>query len=161
MRLTHIKTIEPITLDSAERCPLVQIGGPGLTYEGLKPVIDYMYTGLLRIEPTTVWDILTAVDILLLAETRKTILESYLTKLIDVSNSIACKRVGEMYSCNVLVDNADNFIVRNFEEVFRENRDDFCRQVVAVEELVGWLREDSLFVSSENVILEVRALLEK
>ena len=119
-----------------------------------------MYTGLLRIEPTTVWDILTAVDILLLVETRKTILESYLTKLIDVSNSIACKRVGEMYSCNVLVDNADNFIVRNFEEVFRENRDDFCRQVVAVEELVGWLREDSLFVSSENVILEVRTLLE-
>ena len=144
------------TSDSTERCPLVQIGGPGLTYEGLKPVIDYMYTGLLRIEPTTVWDILTAVDILLLVETRKTILESYLTKLIDVSNCVACKRVGEMYNCNALVANADNFIVRNFEDVFRENREDFCRQVDSVEELFRWLKEDSLFVSSENVILEVR-----
>ena len=87
-----------------------------------------MYTGLLRIEPTTVWDILTAVDILLLTETRKTILENYLTSLIDVTNCVVCKRVGEMYNCNVLVENAENFIVRNFETVFLENSEEFCRQ---------------------------------
>jgi hypothetical protein len=103
--------------------------GPGLTYEGLKPVIDFMYSGLLRIDPTTVWDILTAVDLLLLSETRKTILESYLTKLVDVSNCVVCKRVGEMYNCDALIDNAENFIVRNFEDVFRENADEFLRQV--------------------------------
>ena len=104
------------------------IGGPGLTYDGLKPVVDFMYTGLLRIEPATVWDILTAVDILLLTETRKTILENYLTSLIDVTNCVVCKRVGEMYNCNVLVENAENFIVRNFESVFLENSEEFCRQ---------------------------------
>jgi hypothetical protein len=88
-----------------------------------------MYSGLLRIDPTTVWDTLTAVDLLLLSETRKTILESYLTKLVDVSNCVVCKRVGEMYNCDALIDNAENFIVRNFEDVFRENADEFLRQV--------------------------------
>jgi hypothetical protein len=58
----------------------VFIGGPGLTSAGLKSVVDFMYTGTLRIEPATVWDVLAAADILLLAETRKAILESYLTK---------------------------------------------------------------------------------
>jgi hypothetical protein len=134
---------------------LVQVGGPGLTSEGLKSIVDFMYTGLLRIEPTTVWDILTAADILLLAETRRVILESYLIKMVELSNCISCKRVGEMYACQTLIDTANNFIVRNFEQVFRTNFEDFCRQVEDVEELSKWLEEDSLFVSSEDFLLEV------
>jgi hypothetical protein len=62
-------------LDNREKVQTVYVGGPGLTVDGLRSVVDLMYTGLLRIDPTNVWDILTAADILLLAETRKTILE--------------------------------------------------------------------------------------
>ena len=134
---------------------MVHVGGPGLTAEGLKSVVDFMYTGLLRIEPTTVWDILTTADILLLAETRRVILESYLIKMVELSNCISCKRVGEMYACQTLVDTANNFIVRNFEQVFRQNSEDFCRQVEKVEELLKWLEEDSLFITSEDFLLKV------
>ncbi len=70
-----------------------------------------------------------------------------------------CKRVGEMYSCNTLVDTANNFIIRNFEEVFRQNSEDFCRQVESVDELKKWFSDDSLFVSSEDFLLKVIAHL--
>jgi hypothetical protein len=85
--------------------------------------------------------------------------QSYLTKLIDSSNVIACKRVGELYSCDALTDVADNFVVRNFEEVFRQNPEDFCRQVDKVDELRKWFLEDSLFVPSEDFLLEVNPFL--
>ena len=134
---------------------MVLVGGPGLTIEGLKSIVDFMYTGLLRIEPTTVWDILTSADILLLAETRRVILESYLIKMVELSNCISCKRVGQMYACQTLVDTANNFIVRNFEQVFRQNCEEFCRQVEDVEELSKWLEEDSLFITSEDFLLKV------
>ena len=60
-----------------------------------------------------------------------------------------------MYSCDALIDVADNFVVRNFEEVFRQNPEDFCRQVESVDELRKWFLEDSLFVPSEDFLLQV------
>ncbi len=56
----------------------------GLTSDGLRLIVDFMYTGVLKIEPANVWDILTAADILLLAETRRVILESYLIIMVDL-----------------------------------------------------------------------------
>jgi hypothetical protein len=58
-------------------------------------------------------------------------------------------------SCGVLVDAADDFIVRNFERVVRQSVDEFCRQVDEVGELEAWLRQDSLFVDSESFLLQV------
>ena len=56
----------------------------GMTSDGLRLIVDFMYTGVLKIEPANVWDILTAADILLLAETRRVILESYLIIMVDL-----------------------------------------------------------------------------
>ena len=56
----------------------------GLTSDGLRLIVDFMYTGVLKIKPSNVWDILTAADILLLAETRRVILESYLIIMVDL-----------------------------------------------------------------------------
>jgi hypothetical protein len=65
----------------------------GLTSDGLRLIVDFMYTGVLKIEPSNVWDILTAADILLLAETRRVILESYLIIMVDLVNvSYKCMR---------------------------------------------------------------------
>ena len=61
-----------------------------------------------------------------------------------------------MYACQTLVDTANNFIVRNFEQVFRQNCEEFCRQVEDVEELSKWLEEDSLFITSEDFLLKVK-----
>ena len=93
----------------------VEIGGC-LDFSAFEQMINFFYTGILRINATNAIDLLQVADILLLDQTKNCILK-YMQQTLNSGNCILYKNVGHTLACKGLEETADRFARRNFEDV--------------------------------------------
>ena len=94
---------------------IVHIGG-NLDHSAFEQIIDFFYTGLLEVHSSNAIELLQVADLLLLQQTKTSLLR-YMQQTLNSENCILYKDVGTTFYCNALMETADRFARRNFEDV--------------------------------------------
>ncbi|XP_066268242.1 kelch-like protein 20 isoform X6 [Branchiostoma lanceolatum] len=92
----------------------VEVGA--LEPSAVDQLINFMYTGELSVTPDNVQDLLAAADMLQLIEVKKCCIE-LLLRVINISNCLGMKCLGERYMCSSLVNTALQVIKSRFAAV--------------------------------------------
>ena len=79
-------------------------------------MVDFFYSGQLIVTRDSVTDLLRIADLLMLESTRNSLLK-FLQQTLNSENCIWYKSLGETFNCSPVVDAAQRFIIRNFEDV--------------------------------------------
>ena len=79
-------------------------------------MIDFFYSGQLKITSANAVNLLVVADLLLLDATRKCLL-NFMQQTLNSDNCVLYRSCGLTYNCADLVEVAESFINRNFEEV--------------------------------------------
>ena len=93
----------------------VYIGG-NLDPSAFEQIIGFFYTGLLEVHSSNAIELLQVADLLLLQQTKTSLLR-YMQQTLNSENCILYKDVGTTFYCNDLMETADRFARRNFEDV--------------------------------------------
>ena len=93
----------------------VYIGG-NLDDSAFEKIIEFFYTGQLEINSSNAIELLQVADLLLLEQTKKSLLR-YMQQSLNSDNCILYKDVGSTFCCKALMETADRFARRNFEDV--------------------------------------------
>ena len=94
---------------------MVYIGG-NLDHSAFEQIINFFYTGLLEIKLSNAIELLQVADLLLLEQTKTSLLR-YMQQTLNSDNCILYKDVGSTFCCKALMETADRFARRNFEDV--------------------------------------------
>merc|ERR1712223_589346 len=139
----------------------VHIGG-NLDQSAFEQIIDFFYTGLLEVHSSNAIELLQVADLLLLQQTKASLLR-YMQQTLNSDNCILYKDVGTTFYCNALMETADRFARRNFEDVCKSD----AFMSLSIQDLSNFLqtendsevnemkneRDDALFVKSEDTLL--------
>ena len=93
----------------------VYIGGE-FDHLAFEQIINFFYTGILVIDSYNAIELLQVADILLLEQTRSSLLK-YMQQTLNFENCILYKDIGKTFACSELTENSDRFARRNFEDV--------------------------------------------
>ena len=93
----------------------VYIGGE-FDHLAFEQIINFFYTGILEIDSNNAIELLQVADVLLLEQTRNSLLK-YMQQTLNFENCILYKNIGKTFSCSELTENSDRFARRNFEDV--------------------------------------------
>ena len=120
-------------------------------YNPLNQIIDYFYTGILKITLDNCQELLQLSDLLLLSETKKHILK-YFRQTLNTTNCILYQRIGQMYCDGDLSEASQKFFSRNYEIVCES--EDF--KDLTFEELCDFYTHfgNSIIVQSEDIVLK-------
>ena len=121
----------------------------GISPNGFKHLLTYMYTHQLEIDVENILDILEAADFLQF----RSIVEkcsSMSLQHITIENCLALHQIGEAHSCRALADAVYNFIMRNFEKISQSK--EFLH--LGLESLLGFLKDEHLQIKDEAKLLE-------
>ena len=89
----------------------------GISSQGLKEVIDFIYTGELRLNLSKINDILRAVSHLQVKYALK-LCEEYLIEETTVDNCIDMNNLAELFCINKVKEEINRYILRNFEKLY-------------------------------------------
>lgn len=115
----------------------------------LESLIQFAYSGKLKISTENVCSLLQASDFLQLFRIRE-MCEIFLSKRLCVTNVVQVRTLGYNLSIAHLFESSNNYILQNFEEVSKSN--DFLS--LASRELKMMLANNNLNVTSEEIVLE-------
>lgn len=124
----------------------IQIGG--VSDSALVSIIDYFYTGSVIVTMDNAEELLEISDILLLEETKKSILR-FLKDTMNYSNCLIHKYLGSIYCDENLVESANSYFCRNFEAVSQTQQ---FLQIPTFEELFQLLEDCVITVKSEEIV---------
>ena len=119
----------------------------GIEARILEELLDFIYTGELKIFEETVSALLTAANMLGL-EKAKRLCEKYVWEHLKKTNCLEVLCFAEKYSCDLLMVRARNFVADYFEEL--SETDDFME--ISKEALAYLLNTEEMRVSSEEVV---------
>ncbi|XP_066268237.1 kelch-like protein 12 isoform X4 [Branchiostoma lanceolatum] len=128
----------------------VEVGA--LEPSAVDQLINFMYTGELSVTPDNVQDLLAAADMLQLIEVKKCCIE-LLLRVINISNCLGMKCLGERYMCSSLVNTALQVIKSRFAAVaggeeFLQLSTAHLTQILSFEDLeLGLNGEDMVLLS--------------
>lgn len=121
---------------------------PHLSSEAVDKLITFFYTGFLKVDHESVYDVFACADILLLDETKKCLVR-FLQQTLNLENAVAICHIGKIYSILELSQSAERFLARNFNDLLAtESFTD-----LTYEELTSILRDHSPYVESEDMLL--------
>ena len=122
-----------------------------VNFEALNCIIDYFYSGTLKITLENVQELLELADLLLLENTKKYLIK-YLKQTLNSQNCILYKRLGQLYCDEKLIENSEEFMARNYVKVMES--EDFLS--LSIEEFLDFLEHygASIIVPSEDLILK-------
>ncbi|XP_078665292.1 kelch-like protein 23 [Branchiostoma floridae x Branchiostoma belcheri] len=149
----------------------VEVGG--LEPSAVDQLINYMYTGELEVTPDNVQDLLAAADMLQLSDVKKCCTD-LLLRLINTSNCLGMKCLGETYMCSSLVNTALQIIKSRFAAVaggeeFLQLSGEHLTQILSLDDLeLGSAGEDLVLLcvlkwldhSPDSRVTELRQVLQ-
>ncbi|KAM4525224.1 kelch-like protein 11 [Odontesthes bonariensis] len=115
----------------------------------VESVIQFMYTGEVRVTSANVHEVLELADRFLLAQL-KSFCEEFLVKNLNLSNCVAVHSLAHMYSLNQLAQGAAETIRRNFHRVIRG--EEFY--TLPFHLVRDWLSDSEITVDSEQALFE-------
>ena len=121
----------------------------GISPNGFKHLLTYMYTHELEIDTENILDVLEAADFLQF----RSVVEkcsSMSLQHITIENCLALHQIGEAHSCRALTAAAYKFILRNFEKISQTKG--FLH--LGLESLLGFLKDEHLQIKDEAKLLE-------
>lgn len=122
----------------------------GVGAKAMEELLDFMYTGQIKIHDGNVRELLQASNYLLVAKAKQACCR-YLESIIGVDNCFTVLSIADEFACDDLHTRAANTLFREFLMVAKT--EDFLQLPVHV--LVQLLSSDDLFVDSEDQMLEV------
>ena len=122
-----------------------------VNYNALTQIIDFFYSGVLKITLENVQELLELADLLLLENTKNHLIK-YLKQTLNAQNCILYKRLGQLYCDEKLIQKAEEFLARNYGKVVIT--EDFG--TLTLEEFLDFLERygASIIIQSEDLILE-------
>ncbi|XP_077108277.1 kelch-like protein 11 [Ranitomeya variabilis] len=122
---------------------------PGPDLETVEAVIQYMYTGQIRVCTGNVHEVLELSDRLLLLRLKEFCGE-FLKKKLNLSNCVAIHSLAHMYTLNQLALKSADMIRRNFYKVIED--DEFY--TLPFHLVRDWLSDPEITVDSEEILFE-------
>ncbi|KAM4691727.1 kelch-like protein 11 [Rhinophrynus dorsalis] len=123
--------------------------GPGPDLETVEAVVQYMYTGQIRVCPGNVHEVLELSDRFLLLRLKEFCGE-FLKKNLNLSNCVAIHSLAHMYTLNQLALKSADMIRRNFFKVIQD--DEFY--TLPFHLVRDWLSDPEITVDSEEILFE-------
>ncbi|XP_037610339.1 kelch-like protein 11 [Sebastes umbrosus] len=117
--------------------------------ETVESVIQFMYTGQIRVTTANVHEVLELADRFLLAQL-KSFCGEFLMKKLNLSNCVAVHSLAHMYTLDQLAQGAAKTIRRNFHKIIR-NEEFFTLPFHLVRD---WLSDSGITVDSEQELFE-------
>ncbi|XP_028674766.1 kelch-like protein 11 [Erpetoichthys calabaricus] len=121
----------------------------GLDSDTVEGVIQYMYTGEIRVSTCNVHEVLELADRFLLLQLKEFCGE-FLKKKLNLTNCVAVHSLAHMYSLDQLALKAADMIRRNFNKVIQD--DEFY--ALPFHLFRDWLSDAEITVDSEEVLFE-------
>ena len=122
-----------------------------LTEPGLRDILEFIYTGRVKIQSEdNAQELIAMADYLVLPHL-KSLAGKVLAKELDASNSISTYYFAERYRCEELISISKNFILRNFTTVAKTQ--DFLN--LSSKEVKLWLSSDDINVSAEDDVFKI------
>lgn len=118
----------------------------GITSGILNSVIDYVYTGLIRISMDIVLPLMQAASMLQYGRLFEAC-SSFLQEQLSPDNCLSMIRLSEIMNCNSLKDEAKKMAMKSFSDVSAS--EDLCE--LSLPELMGYLEDDGLCAEEEQV----------
>ncbi|XP_055375391.1 uncharacterized protein LOC129608092 [Condylostylus longicornis] len=118
-----------------------------IDYESLKLVVEYLYTGNIRITTDNVQHLLFTSSFLQISWIQDKCCE-FLEKSLDISNCLGIKQFADQHACCKLSDESVKFISKHFQEV--SGGEEFLS--LNIEELCDILLNDEIYDNAEDVI---------
>nr|XP_057915377.1 kelch-like protein 34 [Doryrhamphus excisus] len=136
---------------TAERsAPSIRL--PALTAEGLDAILDFLYSGWLRVSPNTLPDVLEAARYLQV-DTAVTICERYMTDGLSAENCCSYANLAEHHALPDVLDAANFTIAMEMAKLLRERRDDLLG--LNVHSLMAVLDADEIPAVKEVELVKV------
>ncbi|XP_049601772.1 kelch-like protein 11 isoform X2 [Syngnathus scovelli] len=117
--------------------------------ETVESVIQYMYTGEIRVSTCNVHEVLELADRFLLVQL-KDFCGEFLKKKLSLTNCVAVHSLAHMYTLDQLALRAADMIRRNFHKVIQD--EEFY--TLPFHLVRNWLSDDQITVDSEEVLFE-------
>ncbi|XP_013908168.1 PREDICTED: kelch-like protein 11 [Thamnophis sirtalis] len=124
--------------------------GAGPDPETIEAIINFMYTGTVRVSPGNVHEVLELADRFLLIRLKEFCGE-FLKKKLSLSNSVAIHSLAHMYSLNQLALKAAEMIRRNFYKVIED--EEFY--TLPFHLIRDWLSDSEITVDAEEILFEM------
>uniref|UniRef100_A0A1A9VXN3 BTB domain-containing protein n=1 Tax=Glossina austeni TaxID=7395 RepID=A0A1A9VXN3_GLOAU len=121
----------------------------GVDHHALELLIEYVYTSTVEVNEDNVQVLLTAANLLQLCDVRDACCD-YLQTQLDASNCLGIRDFSDMHGCVELVNYADTYIERHFNEVIQF--DEFSS--LTHEQVISLISNDRISVSSEEEVYE-------
>lgn len=115
----------------------------------MERLVQFMYTGEVRVSAANVNDVLELADRFLLGQL-KSFCGRFLMKKLNLSNCVAVHSLAHMYTLDQLAQGAAQMIRRNFHKVVRN--DEFCSLPFHL--VRDWLLDPEITVNSEQELFE-------
>ena len=112
-------------------------------------VVDYIYTGDIKLTADNVESLIKARDVLKL-DTLKTACESFMVKQVEPGNCVEFDKFAELYHLDKLQENAKRMMRSEFKMVV--STDDF--KELSCGNLIQLLKDDDVNVASEDVVFD-------
>ncbi|XP_048765786.1 kelch-like protein 26 [Ostrea edulis] len=122
----------------------------GISANGLKIIVDFAYTGELKLNTQNVEDVLSAATHLQVSDAMD-LCSKYLEASISVRNCVDILNIAELYSLVSLCQASRQFMLHNFEELAESEQYSMMNNV----QLAQLLAENSLRVSSEFLLFNL------
>nr|XP_022339071.1 kelch-like protein 13 [Crassostrea virginica] len=122
----------------------------GITANGLRIIIDFAYTGELKLNTQNVEDVLSAATHLQVSDAMD-LCSKYLETSISVRNCVDILNIAELYSLDPLHQAATRFMLHNFEELAESEQFPMLNS----SQLSQLLAKNSLRVTSEFVLFNL------
>ncbi|XP_038610138.1 kelch-like protein 11 [Tachyglossus aculeatus] len=122
---------------------------PGPEPDTVEAVIEYMYTGRIRVSTGSVHEVLELADRFLLTRLKEFCGE-FLKKKLNLSNCVAIHSLAHMYTLSQLALKAADMIRRNFHRVIQD--EEFY--TLPFHLIRDWLSDQEITVDSEEVLFE-------
>ena len=122
-----------------------------LTELGLSEILEFIYTGSVRISAEdSAQELIELADYLFLPHL-KTVAGRVLMETVNASNSISMYYLAERYGCEELISESQTFILANFPTVAKT--EDFLS--LSSKEVKMWISSDEINVSSEEDLFNI------
>uniref|UniRef100_A0A1A9V6L0 Kelch-like protein diablo n=1 Tax=Glossina austeni TaxID=7395 RepID=A0A1A9V6L0_GLOAU len=121
----------------------------GVDSHALELLIEYVYTSTVVVKADNVEVLLIAANLLQLTDVRDACCD-YLQTQLDASNCLGIRDFSDMHGCVELVNYADTYIERHFNEVIQF--DEFSS--LTHEQVISLISNDRISVSSEEEVYE-------
>ncbi|XP_058792899.1 kelch-like ECH-associated protein 1B isoform X2 [Phymastichus coffea] len=130
-----------------KECEMTRVKLQGVCPTAMAKLVNFMYTGNVRITEVTVCSLLPAATMFQVSSVVNACC-TFLEKQLDPTNAIGIANFAEQHGCSLLQSKANQFIVQHFSQICQE--EEFLQ--LSALQLVSLVRKDELNVQEEREV---------